>query len=444
MRHVAAVMPVVKGGGARIAALPISVALNLAAAKILLDEVGPSRYGVILLVANLATLVPFADFGISAPVITELAATRDQPRSERLGRVLQSSMRVLLLSASAFCLLAVAALALGVWPHVLGEAAAQFDIAGPATVAVCLIAFALPFGIGARVLIGIDRSHIAVGATLIAPAVSLAAIMLFAATSHGARWFAITVPIGLLTASVVNFALASRLSRLALWSHLAQCLSAARLAPVKLRRQAAPMFVLAVATPIALQTDRLVLSHRTAAVELTSYALAYQIYAPGLGVAVAGATALWPIAARRRAQMQSNGRLWGGSVAAFTSLGLLLAAAIVFLGPHVVRWLAGSQHVVPTSLFVIFGLLLVVQLASLPSVMLLTTDVGLKLQASLAVVSAVGNVALSWILAPAYGAVGPVAASLLFTVALQFIPLSFYAHRRALPREAAAIAAADP
>lgn len=420
-------IPVLQGGGARLLTLPVSVLANLLGARLLLEYGGSATYGAVLLVATLATLIPFAELGLGAPVMSEVAAALASADRARLLIVVSRSRRLLMLSGGVlFALVGVVTLS-HAWARILGGAASVRGLTTVAPLAMMLIAIAVPIGLAERILIGLGRTHMAVLTTLASPLVALSWIALVVSAEMPVATAALGLPLGTLCSGLLNVALARREICRADWRlpHSGE----PRRAPLSLHRQAVPMLVMTVSLPLALQSDRLLLAHRSTADELSAYALAFQIYAPAIGAAHAAATALWSMGTNRRTAQRSYARLWRGATSLFFALGLLTGLIIGFLGPAVLRLLGSETHVVSGQLLWLFATLTLVQTVMMPSTMLLTSEAGLRFQAKTMATASLVNVSLSWLLAAPLGARGPVIASILSLLFLQVIPLAVVASR---------------
>ncbi len=67
-----------------------------------------------------------------------------------------------------------------------------------------------------------------------------------------------------------------------------------------------PMLVQMIALPLAMQSNRLILSHVSSVDELATYSLASQMYNPIFSVSIAASMALWPVFARARSRGESD------------------------------------------------------------------------------------------------------------------------------------------
>lgn len=426
---------VLRAGLSRLLVLPITAALNLLSARIIWSSTVPQVYGVVLLISTLGMLLPFADFGVGAPIMTVLASSADPSNDDRVLHVLRAAFRTLLLSAVGFSGLALLLFVTGSWGHVLGSGAKHLTGApAAATTVVVAFALALPLSSGQRVLIGMGRTELAVLLSVVAAGGTFGLVVLLHEVGAASWLYAVAAPVGACAMNASTFVAAARVSRLPLLRILRSSLSrAGRATATSLREQALPMLVLTVAVPVALQTDRLVLSHAGSASSLTAYALAAVLYAPAFGLAQTAATALWPVGAERRAGGHSNAELWRFATLAFVVMGAAMGLALIAFGPVMARWLSHSSALAPsTSVWVAFGLLLALQVGAMPTSMLLTTTEGLRFQAACAAAFAGVKVVLSLWLARPLGASGPVIASCLAVAALLIAPTSVYAWKRGL------------
>jgi O-antigen/teichoic acid export membrane protein len=189
-----------------------------------------------------------------------------------------------------------------------------------------------------------------------------------------------------------------------------------------------PMLIQSIALPIAMQTDRLVLSHRAGSGVLAEYNLASQMFTPIWAVVAAAGVTLWPVFARARA----NGRRESPMSTAllFGAMAGLMATVIALFSPWIARLAAGDRIQLSVLLVVSFAVLMVFQGLKYPLGMFMTDVAGLRFQALLIVLMLPVNVGLSWYLAGPLGAAGPVIGSVAGVVGFQVLPNLIYVRRR--------------
>jgi len=187
------------------------------------------------------------------------------------------------------------------------------------------------------------------------------------------------------------------------------------------------MVVINVAQPIALQSDRIVLSWRSTTDELARYSLIAQLYQPLLGCIFAVGATLWPYYARRRAEGVIAPRDVWRPVAAFGLLGAVCGGLLVGVGPLLARLVGGDVIDVSVSDMAPWALLVLVQGATIPLGMLLTDPAGLRYQAIALSVMMIVNLPASWALAEGLGAAGPVLCSAATIFVCQTVPCALRA-----------------
>jgi O-antigen/teichoic acid export membrane protein len=198
-----------------------------------------------------------------------------------------------------------------------------------------------------------------------------------------------------------------------------------------------PMLIQMIALPIAMQTDRLILSHVSDVENLAQYNLASQMYLPVWQVVSSAGVALWPVFARARA---------GGSKAAVSPLRMSAvfggaAAGICLLISLIAPWLAarasGGRIDLGVGLLISFSIFMIFQATKYPMGMYMTDARGLRYQALMIVLLLPVNLGLSWYLAVQIGAAGPVIGSAVGVFCCQVVANWVYVRRDLRARAAA-------
>ncbi len=411
---------------ARIAVLLTSFALVTISTRLVLKQAGTDEFGVIMLVSTIALLFPFADLGLGASVMSEIGAKRvDASRLLELRDLLGRVNRILTIVGTVIILIGIALFVLNAWPAVLNVDGDDSFLNLAATVTVMIFGVNVRLGVGYRVLIGLAKTHVAILCQLATPVVTVA---LAGATFAGLvppAFFATAYSLGLLLANSIMCTLASRaLGAPALSLRL---YSTNRGPATSLMRTSVPMLVISVATPLALQSDRVVLAHVSSPSALTAYALIYQLYGPAYNLLTSAATPLWPHFARLRTRGGSDPwlKLTGG----FALAGLITGGLLVLISPVYELLVSTSHSAILMQTAIAAGLLIFAQSTLLTSSMSLTTATGLTLQAALAVVACVLSIGGSLALASVLGAPGPLLASAAAVVIAQSVPLALLRKR---------------
>ncbi|MCC2322704.1 oligosaccharide flippase family protein [Cellulomonas xiejunii] len=401
---------------------------GIATSRLIIEHYGVDAFAQYGLLTGLTGLMPFADLGVAA-VIVNAVASAAQPRTDReVRRTITSAFRILLVSATVIATVAVVIGALGWWPALLGDGLMGERGATAATVCLLVFALALPLGVGQRVLVALGRNAQQTALGGIASPLVLCGV----AGSVALAWafgpfVAVFSYVANAAVAFVSLVLAARLLS-------PQVTAAARDVPrlrsvpgAKVVDVAWPMLVQMVALPIAMQTDRLLLSHLAGAGELAEYNLGAQTFGLINQVVGAAGVALWPVYARARAagRIESPARASVAFAGLAAALGLLLWLAL----PLVTQVITKGKIEMTTALAASFFLFVVVQGAKYPLGMYMTDARGLRFQVVPIVVMVPLNLGLSWALIGPLDAAGPILGSALAVMVCQVVPNAWYVRR---------------
>ena len=343
---------------ARALVLPVSAVSGIFAARIVTGALGPGGFATYALVVGLASLIPFADLGVSAAV-TDVVARRKEVGQEHVQRTLITSVRLLAASGVVVATSGGVIAILGIWPRLLGLPG-QSDVNAAAAAGLTWVSLGIVLGVSWRVLLGLHLTHVI---TLLHGCTSmLTLVALFASTRGGSPlWLLASAPFASAFAvSLVAMNISGR--RLGVhWPSIFRKAARFGVRGTSVRKMAVPMLVITVSLPIALQSDRLVLSWFSTQSELARYSFVAPLFAALFTlVSVAGMT-LWPRFAERRADNPVGARSLGQLVLLFGVSGVLLGAALVALGPSAAAFMSIGQTQVPRTVFLAFALLMIVQ-----------------------------------------------------------------------------------
>ena len=421
----------------RLGVIPVAGVAGLLTARVIVSAIGVSGYGIAALVATLPALLPSADLGVGAAVMSAVAAGGSK---DDVFRVILASVRVLLAIAGVLVVLGLTLATTSMWSVLLGlPSTPSTNWAIGASVA--LFGLSLPLAIGARVLLGGGRNHVSVLVYGLSAPIVLLLCLAGRALDAGLWLYAAAPALASLGTGLVGCRQAMRRTAVDLGGAFRQAFHLqVKSAPI--RHIAGPMAVISACLPLAYQSDRLVLSHVSTVTELAIYSAGAALFAPLLSVISSGGQSLWPIFVRARLRSAASiRRPFVVGTMAFSALGLALAVALVVVGPALGTWMLRSGAAVPVSLMVSFGLLLVVHASYYPSGMLLTDAGGLRLQAKTSVAMLVVNLPLSLVLAGRLGAPGPALGSAISIAACMWVPGVVVALRRVRVSTAELVAA---
>jgi O-antigen/teichoic acid export membrane protein len=416
----------------RLLAMVVSLGSTLLTTRLLIDEVGASTYAQINLITSLIILLPFVDLGMGTAVATAVAS-EERPA---VVRVLRTSLRCVALAGAVVAATAlVLALAPG-WRTLLGTSGLGENGSNAALVTVALLfAVNAPLGLGQRAMLGLHRNHVVGAVGGAQAALSLLTTWLLLRSGAPAWTYVVPVPLAMLICSASLFAWSCHLMGIPAPTLVREAVVRSRFPGTRIRGTAAAAMVITCATALAMQTDRLILSHLSNAHALAQYVLAAQLYAPIWAVVSTAGLALWPIfrRANRPGSDPSPAAALDRYVVAFVGLGIVSAAGYLLLSPLVVSVMSGGAVHLPLALRLAFAALILVQCAQVPSGMYLFGRRGLRIQAALVTGMAVLNVLLSVALIPRAGAAAPVIGSVVATLVVQLVPTYLIARSGRVP-----------
>lgn len=441
---------VVRSAGTRVLVLPLSAVLGILITRVIVGSYGKDAFAQYGLLVAIGALLPFADLGMSAAIMNAVGGSADPSRDLHVRRVLITSIRVLVCSGTAIVGASVLISAFGLWPWLLGDG--LMPGSGPIAAGLCLalIGITLPVAFGQRVLTGLHKNHVMIALNALQSPIVFGVLVVAAVT--GMSWGGTLAP-------VVAYAATLFLSGLAVvfaarW--IRPQIGAALRAVPRVRRErgtkvsdvAWPMLIQAVALPVAMQSDRLVLSHVAGPSDLATYNLSAQMFLPVWQVITSAGAALWPIFARARARRASHESSPVPIAMGFAGAAGAACIVIGVASPWLARLASGGQITVPLSMVVSFTVYLVCQGVQYPLGTFLTDAEGLRYQAALIVMMVPCNLALSIVLASRFGAPGPVIGSAVSAAVFQasgnyvLVRRRLAASRRAAVRSAASSSAA--
>lgn len=425
----------------KILVMGVSGALAVVTTRLIIEHFGVAAYAQYGLLTSMASLVPFADLGMGAVIINAVAASRHPERDPTVRRTLVSAFRVLCVSAAVLIAVGGTLTLLGWWPAVLGEGLLP---GGGGAALLCVVVFAatLPLGVGQRILTGLGRNHVQIGTQALAAPFVLGTVLVLVLT--GARAGGYAAVLAYLANTVVAASalyLASRAVRPQIGVVLRAVPRPGAVPGVPVLDVAWPMLVQMLALPVAMQTDRLLLSHLSGSGELARYNLGSQLFGLITQTVSAAGLALWPVFARARSR--SEIRSPHALAVGFCLGGLALAGVLAALMPWVAPIVSGGRIALDGWLVAGFVAFVGAQAAKYPLGMYMTDLRGLRFQVLPILVMVPINLGLSWILVDPLGAAGPVIGSAVAVTLCQVLPNVWYVRRDLARRRSEALGADD-
>lgn len=413
---------VLRSAGAKLVTLPVSAVCGLLVTGIYIHSAGVEGFAAISIVATIFLLIPFADLGMGVGVVNVFASTEEG--SARRPAVVISALRVLLPVAGVIMLVAIAGATIFSWTRVLGideSLIGNMDVVTAAALA--LFGAALPMGLGQRVLLGVNKNHLAVILNSLASVVTLGVAATMAGLGIDPRWFATSPVAGLVVASLLGSAFASRFVRL----ELRQLFDVRHVAERGLVSSGAWMMLISGGSAVVFHAGRMILGHASNAVEVAQYSLAMQFFVPINGLMLAAGFALWPLLARhpderRRAIVL---RFQVG----FLVAGLTIGVVLIALGGPFGRVISGGEIDLDRTLLVSFAALITVQFAQIVPGMSLMSPSGLVFQGLVSIPCTLAFVVSAWFLRESITAWMVALLAAVMILLFQLVPTSIRVYR---------------
>lgn len=424
----------------KVLVMGLSGLLGVFTSRLIISHFGVDAYAQYGLLTSFPALLPFADLGIASVIFNVVAGSSDPRRDPQVQRTLTTAFRVLLVSAGVIVAVAVAITVLGLWPTLLGRALLEPRGLVPM---VCLMIFGLglPLTVGQRVLVGLGRTttQVAVQAVVAPFMLGSVGLLVVLAVPASDELAVLSYLAGGLV-SVISLIIAARTVRPMIGAAVRDVPRLRAVRGVTVLDVAWPMLVQMLALPIAMQTDRLLLSHLTTGDELAQYNLGSQLFTMVTQAIAAGGIALWPVYARARSVGQIRSPLKPSLV--FMLAGLGIAGVLALLSPYIVGFVSDGSLTLDPWLIGGFLMFVSVQAAKYPIGMYMTDKRGLRFQVIPILILVPLNLGLSWWLIGVVGAAGPILGSAIAVLACQVIPNLWYIRRDLRLRRAQVAAAA--
>ncbi len=412
----------------KVLVMGLSGIIGIVTSRLIIQNFGTEAYAQYGLLAALPALVPFADLGIAAVAINAVAGSANPRSDPMVRRTLVTAFRILMLSGATIIGIGLVISALGWWPLLLGQGLMADGGSLAAMLCVAVFGLVLPLSLGLRILVGLGRTSTQVASqAVVAPIMLLGIATLVALSAPAGSFLAVLSYLANGLALLICLVLAARLIKPQVGAALREVPFRRRYPGVPAIGVAWPMLVQMVALPIAMQTDRLLLSHLTTGTELAQYNLASQLFGLALQTIAAAGIALWPIYARARAEERvespTKPTLW------FFAGGLAVGLVLALLAPWLTRFIAGDALRLDPWLIGGFVVFVALQAAKYPVGMYMTDKRGLTFQVWPILASIPLNLGLSWWLIGVVGAGGPIIGSAISVALCQVAPNLWFVSR---------------
>ena len=426
---------------AKIVVMGLSGILGLFTTRLIIEHFGKDAYAQYGLLTSFPSLLPFADLGMAAVVINAVASAEDVRTDKYLRNSITTAFRILIVAGGVIGAIGLIITFLGAWPTLLGNG---LTAEGSSAAFICLLIFGLvlPMTVGQRILVGLRRTSSQVASqAVVSPFMFICVGTVVLLGIPFGNYLPIFSYVANSLVSVICLFIAWRVLKPQLGRAIREIPKVRAVPGVKALNLAWPMLVQMIALPIAMQSDRLLLSHLTRGDELAQYNLSSQLFGMVLQAIAAGGVALWPIYARARAKKQISSPM--KPMIIFVAVGLSMAGVLALLSGWIARFVSDGKITLDFWLVTGFVAFVAVQAAKYPLGMYMTDKRGLKFQVWPILALVPLNLGISWWLIGVIGPGGPIIGSTVTVLACQVIPNYIYV-RRDLKRRTAQAAAEPP
>ena len=401
----------------RLCTLPVTIVAASLTSFFVVRTYGQSGYAAFALFVTLPSLLPFADLGVGVNVVNAIAG-----RGGLNGRIviltrLRHAIVVTLRMAFAGVVVALVVSSLGLWPQLLGGAAAHVGhVSAAATLMLCVFSIGVVSGLGYRGLLGLGRNDQVFIFQACAAVVNALVSVALAATGCP-LWCVLavsssaTVGAGICAAGIVLRSLQIRVRDLIPKQSM----------PVR-GASAGWLIALSCALPVALQSDRVLLSHLGTVSQLAIYSLAAQLFTPGMSLVTAASQSLWPRYVQLRSTGAAHRRMFLRGTSQILGLGALIAGSGLAISPVFYRVIGGHEIRPSFTVSLVFAGFILTMSLQAGFGMYLMHDDDIPFQAKWSIVMAIANLALTSYLIQVVGTTGPVLASLICVFAFITLP----------------------
>lgn len=414
--------------GLRLSVLPISGVCALLQSYLILKATDSQVFAAVSILWSVVLLIPFADLGLGA-VLTNTVAKSANPRTDTQVKLkIVSALRLLILSGTVIAIVAVILGRLGIWKHLAPNYAdTVFDMDLATILLGIFIAVGLPVSIWQRIMLGLGFNWLVLLISGCAAPISLLFVWV-ALKSHNYELVGSAPALASIFVGLLGALTLMRMQRVSALSVFNAIFRIKQNGQIPLAAIAAPMLIILIVQPLALQSDRVVLGRMAPTQQLADYSIAAQLYLPALAVLSAGAASMWPRFAKSSDDVALTRLIYKKETKVLSVLAMVLALSLVLVGPTISSIVSEGALVPSINVFAAFGLLLIIQAITMPSAMMMTDPSGLGVQAVSLSIMMMTKLVIS---VKFFGttAEGPIVASAISIFICQFTPCLLYVYR---------------
>ncbi len=413
---------------ASFASRAISLIASLISIPLTFRYLGAERYGLWMVLISIISVMGFADLGIGNGVMNAVSKAYGEDDCDLAREYVTSGFFLMLGIAAILAVTGTAAYPFVPWLRLFNVKSAAVASEGAKAFAVlfCWFVLNIPLDVVTRVQAGLQQgywSHI-VGAC--GNIVSLLALLLVIVLRGSLPWLVFASTFGVITATVLNGFVLFRKHPWLLPSLSAYRGSSAN----KILKLGMLFFVLQCAVAVGYTSDNVVIAQILGAAAVAVYAVPQKLFNFVAMLVAMGLTPLWPAygEAVARGDVAWVRRVFWGSMRITLAITIPLCTFLALVGPWIVRVAVGKSLQTPPMLLPVLALWGVISAVSTTIAMLLNGAGILRVQACMAVVASLSNLALSIYFTRRLGVMGVCLGSIISQLLITF-PVCFWAIR---------------
>jgi O-antigen/teichoic acid export membrane protein len=416
--------PIARSAIARVFSFVPTAIASILTSRLIIDEFGIASFNSYALILSLIFLLPLNNLGVGAAVTQAYAA--GGPLADHSQRVTLTAARVLVVSSVATATTALLLGAFGLWEPLLGAASGPNLWCG---IAVAVFALGFVPGLAINMLLGVHRNDATIVIQIFFIPLILLGSFIASAMNLSGNVLMVLPSASLVVINVITAVVAARSAQIS-WLEILRKVPSRRTHPgASIKALAGPFLIMQLTVPIAVQSDRIVLSHVSTDIAVASYSVAVQIFAPVLALIGASAQPLWPIYTAARSKGEHGPGL-KKILLVFAIATAVICSALIVIADPLGTFIGAGRVDLGWLLPIAAALAILMQAIAYPLAMYLIDPPGVRFIAIINVVALPVNIGLSILFATHLGAAGPLFATALTGFIVLLIPAWIYIERR--------------
>lgn len=396
---------------------------SIATSKIFFSYSGIEGYALSSIYLSFSMLMPFVTFGIGAVATNLIAANVTTNRLAEIESKLIALFRLFLISSCFLILLCILFFKFSLWGLLLSKDIMSLPFSNLGlTLALILFCLTIPLTLAQSVLLANRKSHLIVAWQGLAGPAGLI-IVWFSHKMHFASSFVALGPVaGNTIVAVFIWTTAVRLFPESSIVIARKSLNFKKFPGSSIRSMLGPMSIIVISLSLALQADRFILARFSSTLDFALYSLTAQLLSPTLSVMGVWATSLWPILIRTRSEGTPSFSLLKRFIIILSCSTVGMVLATFLISARLLQFVSSGTVMFQPEFYMLFSLVVLLQITHTIISYSLTTETDLRFQARNIGLMSLLNFLFSIIFTRAFGAYGPLFATLVTLLPMVIVP----------------------